>query len=158
MPRRELRRPDLMVRAGGVAVLPDVLDLQRASDHARPYLVAKQPLEEILVEWERALREDRIAELLELLEDFVVQPRVVVLRTGQQHDSGALLTLELIEPGARPTAEGRFIGRQLAEADIDGPRIFLLRQAKQGLKCLEELLGEQLGIGKIEQRVEVRDP
>ena len=44
-------------------------------DHPGAHFVAEQALQHILIQRQRALREDRIAELLELFHDFVVQAR-----------------------------------------------------------------------------------
>ncbi len=46
---------------------------------------------------QRALAEDRVAELLELVQDLVVQARIVVVRTRQHDDADAVLALQLVE-------------------------------------------------------------
>jgi hypothetical protein len=44
-----------------------------------------------------ALRKNRITSLLELFEDFVVHPRIVMVRTPQHHDADTTFALERIE-------------------------------------------------------------
>ena len=45
----------------------------------------------------RVLREHRVAELLELFQDLVVDAGVVVIRAAQQHDAEAVLALQLLQ-------------------------------------------------------------
>ena len=52
----------------------------------------EQPFEEVLVERQGALREHRIAKLLEFLEDFVVQPGIVMVRPRQEHDANPVFS------------------------------------------------------------------
>ena len=70
-----------------------------------PHLVAEEPPEHVVVDRQRVLREDRIAELLELFEDLVVDARVVVIRPAEQHDAEPVLALELVEHLARRAAQ-----------------------------------------------------
>ena len=153
----ELCRPHLVVRARRVAVLPDVLDLQRAADRACPDLVPEQPFEKVLVERQGALREHRIAKLLEFLEDFVVQPGIVMVRPRQEHDANPVFAFELVQHVARAFAEVRLVRGQLTEAHLDGARILLRREAEDRLERPEQLLPEQLAIREVDQRIEIDD-
>src|SRR5882757_9173566 len=56
----ELCSPHLMIVAGGVAVLPDVADIQRMRNQASAHLLPEKTVEQILVERQGALREDGI--------------------------------------------------------------------------------------------------
>src|SRR5262249_25854374 len=157
MPGGELRRPYLVVRAGRIAVLPDVLDLESMGESPAANLVPEQPFEQVLVERQRALREHRIPELLELLEDLVIQPRIVVIRPREDDDPDPVLALELIDDRARTAADVRLVRLELAEADLDGTRVLLGRQAEQRLQRLKELLPEELVIGEVDQRIQIDD-
>ena len=46
----ELRRPHLVVGAGGVAILPDIADVERMGDESGAHLVAKQAIQQILID------------------------------------------------------------------------------------------------------------
>ncbi len=85
-----LRRPDL---AGGVLrvrVLPGVGDVHRMLD-SPAFTSSPKSFQTMSSSMrQRILREDRIAELLELLEDLVIDARIVVVRTAQQHDAEAI--------------------------------------------------------------------
>src|ERR1700741_3167909 len=97
MPSRKLGRPDLVVGAGGVASLPHVGDIERMLDYTGAHLFSEQALQQVLVERERALRKDRVAELLKLVQNFVIQSGVMMIGAAQHHDTDAVFTLELIE-------------------------------------------------------------
>src|SRR5215475_10339920 len=83
---RKLSRPDLVVGTGGIAVLPDIADIERMRNHSSPNLVTEKTIEQIFVQRQRALREDRIAELLELLHDLVIQSGIMVINPSQHDD------------------------------------------------------------------------
>jgi len=51
----KLRGPHLVIGAGGVAVLPNVADIQRMGDQAGAHLFPEKTVEQILVEWQGAL-------------------------------------------------------------------------------------------------------
>jgi hypothetical protein len=79
MPGCKLRRPYLVVGARRIAVLPNIADIQRMRDQPRSDLIAEQAVQYVLVDRQRALREHRISQLLELLHDLVVQSWIVVI-------------------------------------------------------------------------------
>ncbi len=100
VPRGELGRPHLVVGARRVAVLPDILDFERVSDRAGSHLVAEQAFEKIRIERQRALREHRISELLEFIEDLVIEPGIVMVGPREHDDPNALVALEVVERSA----------------------------------------------------------
>src|SRR6266496_388458 len=104
MARRELCRPDLVVRARGICVLPDIADVERVLDAARADLFAEESVEQVLIERQEALREDRIAELLELVHDLVVDAGIMVIDAPKHDDADAALALQFVERLARALA------------------------------------------------------
>ena len=77
-------------------------------DEPGAHFVSEEAVEHILVQRQRALREDRIAELLELLHDLVVQAGIVVINAAQHHDADAVFALQLIERLPRLAADLSF--------------------------------------------------
>ena len=67
------------------------------ADHAGAHFLAEQPLQQVFVQRQRVLREDRIAELLELIQDLVIQAGIVVIGPAQHDDADAVFALQLIE-------------------------------------------------------------
>src|SRR5581483_12178464 len=57
------------------------------------------------IEGQSILREDRITEFLELLENFMVQTRIVMIGPAQHHDADAVFALELIQNLAGAVAD-----------------------------------------------------
>ena len=51
----ELCSPHLMIGAGGVAVLPNIADVQRMCDDAGAYFLSKEAVEQILIQGQCAL-------------------------------------------------------------------------------------------------------
>src|SRR6202042_3666489 len=105
MARRKLRCPNFVVGAARVGILPSVSDVERTGNDAGANFFAEQALKEVVVKRQRVLREDRVAELLELVENFVVEAWVVMVGTRQHDDSNAILALELVEHLARTVAD-----------------------------------------------------
>jgi hypothetical protein len=66
------------------------------SDNAGANFLAEQALEHVFIQRQRILRKDGIAQLLELLHDFVIEARVVVIGSTQHHDADAIFALELV--------------------------------------------------------------
>ena len=141
MPRRKLRRPDFVVGAAGIRVLPGVADIERAADHAGADFLAEQAFQHIFVERQRVLREDRIAELLELVENLVIQARIVMIRPAEHDDADAVLALELVEHLARAAADAGFVVLQRRESGLDGTVVFFLRKPENRLPRLQHLVG-----------------
>src|SRR5215468_3481431 len=79
MPCRELRRPDLLVGAGGVGVLPDVAYIQRVRYRSCLHFFAEKTVEQVFVGGKKTLREHWVAELLKFLHDFVIQAGIVAI-------------------------------------------------------------------------------
>jgi len=94
-------------------------------------LLAKHAFENVLVDGERVLPEDRVAQLLELLADFVVDPWVVVIRPGQHHHADALFALELVQDFASLPAEPRVKVGQGFEALLNRPLALVRRQVPE---------------------------
>ena len=59
--------------------------------------VAEETPDDVVVDRQAVLREHRVAELLELFQDFVVDAGVVVIRAAQQHDAEAVFALQLLQ-------------------------------------------------------------
>ena len=123
-----------------------------------PDLVAEQPLQQILVERQRALREHRVSQLLELLENLVIQARIVMVRAREHHDADALLALRADRAPRAPAAGcPPSYARELAEPDLDRPLVFFLRQPEQRSPCVEQLLCRAAAVGEVDQRAEISD-
>ena len=67
-------------------------------------LIAEQPPEDVVVDRQAILREHRVAELLELLQNLVIDAGVVVIRPAQQHHAEAVFALQLFQHFARRAA------------------------------------------------------
>ena len=63
-------------------------------DQPGPHVVAEQLPDDVVVDGQRILREHRIAQLLELFQDLVVDARIVVVRTAEQHDAEAVFLFQ----------------------------------------------------------------
>lgn len=109
---------------------------------ARPHFVSKQALQQIFVLRQRVLREDRIPELLELIEDLVIEAGIVMVRTAQHHDADAVFALELVKHLASAAADIRLVVLQRRESRLDRPIVFLLREAEYRLPRHQHLMGE----------------
>ena len=72
MPGSELCRPDFVVRAARVGILPCIGDVKRMAGYSRPHFFAEQPFQQVLIKGESVLRKDWIAEFLELVENLVI--------------------------------------------------------------------------------------
>ncbi len=87
MTRRELGGPDLVVGTGRVGGLPNIANVQRVADYTGAHFLAEQPLQQVFIQRQRALREDRVTQLLELFRNFVVDAGIVVIGTSQHDDA-----------------------------------------------------------------------
>src|SRR6266545_2622336 len=154
--RRVLGRPDLATGVFGIGILPGVLNVQRVFDDPRANLVAEQPPEDVVVHRQRIHREDRVAELLELFEDFVVQPRVVVIRPREQHHSESFFGFELIENLARLAAQDHVIKNvERLVTLLDCPGVLFARQTEDVLERLEHLLFEEARLIQVQEGIEI---
>src|SRR5215469_6335487 len=136
MPRRKLGGPHLVVGAARVGVLPRVIDFERAADDAGPDLFAEEPFEQIRVEWERVLRKDGIPKLLELIQDLMIESRIVVIGAGQHDDADAVLAFELIEYLPRALANAGLVFSEGHESGLDGAIVFFRREPEYRLPGL----------------------
>src|SRR4051812_22466075 len=66
-------------------------------DNAGTHFFPKEAVEQVFVQGEGALREDRIAQFLKLLHDLVIQAGVVMIDAAQHNDTDTILALQLIE-------------------------------------------------------------
>ena len=73
---------------------------------------------------------DRVAELLELVEDLVVDARVVVVRAAEQHDAEPVLALELLQHLARRRAQVALEALERRVAGLHRPLVLLARRAR----------------------------
>ncbi len=80
-------RPDLLAGVLAVVVFPDVGDVHRVSDEAGPYVLAEQPVENVLVLRQGVDAEDGVTPPLHVYHDLVVQAGVVVVRPAEHHDT-----------------------------------------------------------------------
>src|SRR6185437_5812514 len=107
---------------------------------ARLHLVAEQLPDNLLIYGQRVLREHRIAELLELLQDFVIDAGIVVIRPAQQHDSQAVFGFQLLENFARLAAHN--VVRELVQrlqALLHGAIVLFFAQAQNVLPVVIHL-------------------
>ena len=73
------------------------------------HLVAEQTPDDVVVDGQAVLREHRVAELLELFQDFVVHAGIVVIRAAQQHHAQPVFALQLFQHLARRAAHGHVV-------------------------------------------------
>src|SRR5579883_137792 len=157
MPRGELRGPHFVIRAGGIGVFPNIGNIQRMLDHAGANLFAEQPIEQILVHRQSALRKNRITELLKLLHNFVIQPRIVMIRPAEHHDADPIFPLQLVQYFSSLFANAGFVIFESFVPRLDGALIFFNRKTQHRIPGLVHLIGEQLAVGEVQQRVHVAD-
>src|SRR5207248_2452134 len=143
MARRKFRRPYLVVRAGRVRILPNVRDIEWILDHAGAHFVSEQTVENIFIDWQRALREDRITELLELLHDLVVHSGVMVVGTPKHHDADAVLALKHVQSFTGALTQPRVVRLLGPERDVAGTLVLLFRDAQHRSPCAMHLKSEE---------------
>ena len=104
-------------------------------DFAGLDLRPEEPPDDVVVDRQAILREDRIAELLEFLQDFVVHAGVVVVRAAEQHHAQAIFAFQIGQHFAGRAAHGDVIEMvERAIALFDGAQVFLRRQAEDVLE------------------------
>ncbi len=122
------------------------------------HFVAEELPEDIVVDRQAILREDRVTELLELFEDFVVHAGIVVIGAAQQDDAEPVFALELFEHFAGGAAHGDVVEDvEGAIALFDGAMIFFRRQAKDVLELFVHLALENIGVGEVDEGVDEAD-
>src|ERR1039458_5641563 len=133
----ELGGPELVIGTGRKSGLPHVGDLQRIVDDAGADLVAEEPVEQVSIEirvhGQGALRKDRVAELLKLRHDLVVDAGVMMIGAPQHHDSQSVFGLELVEDFAAQGANSGFKLLLFAESNGDSAIVFLFAEAQYRL-------------------------
>src|SRR5215469_3799554 len=103
------------------------------ADHALANVVAEETLKEVLVDRQRVLRKDRVAEFLELVEDLVIQARIVVIGATEHHDADAVFAFELINHFAGAAADRGFVLGKRFETGLYSAVIFFEREAEDRL-------------------------
>ena len=157
MPGREFGGPDLMVRAGRVGVFPNVVDIERMLDRSRPHFLSEQPLQQVLIQRQRALREDRITQLLKLVHDLVIQTGIMMIGPSQHHNADAIFALQLIHGFPGLPLDALFIVFERFEAGLNRSFVFSPGNPKYRLPRLEQLISQQLSIGEVEDRAHIRN-
>jgi hypothetical protein len=88
--RCKFRRPHLVICTRRIGVLPNILYSERVTDYPGTNLLAKQTVQPIVVKGQCALREDRIAGFLKVVEYLVIETRVVMIWTAKHHNADAI--------------------------------------------------------------------
>ena len=83
-------------------------------DDPGPDFVPEDPIQEVRVDRQRVLRKDRVAELLEFIQDAVVQPRVMNIRTALNDHTQPVLAFEPVESLAGLSAKVPLLRLRLA--------------------------------------------
>ena len=158
VPRRELRGPHFLRRVLAVAVLPGVANVHGVLDQAGLDVLLEQRKEDIVVDGQRLKRQDRIADLLEFLQDLVVDAGVVVVRSAQHDDADAVLGLEPFQdfPALVPQD---FVHEAVLgfEALVHGANVLLPGKPEDIAELVIHLLGQQRGPGGVYESVEKED-
>src|SRR5581483_3498566 len=112
------------------------------ADDAGANFVAEQALQQVFIEGKRVLRKDRIAELLELVHDLVVEAGIMMIGTAEHDDTDAVLTLELVENLAGATADACFVFLKRLESGFACTLVLFVGQTEDGLPRLQHLVSE----------------
>ncbi len=123
------------------------------------HVLGEEALQPLRILGDRAHRQDRVAEHLELLEHAVVEPRVRVIRAAEHQERDAVLLLDLLEDRAALLLQVRRRRcRAPSSAWSAGEVVLVLGDAEQRARSLEHLPLEQRRLGEGHRRVEVADP
>ena len=124
-------------------------------DDAGPHFLSEQALQQIFIERQRTLRKDRITELLKLVQNLVIESRIVMIgppsitmpmrssHSNSSSTSRALLRIRLV-----------FFER--LESGLDCALVFLATGRKR-IESREHLKRQQLPVLEIQHRVDVSD-
>src|SRR5262245_17116817 len=128
-------------------------------DDSRFDFVAEQAPKYIIVDWQRIHCEYWIAGLLELLEYFVIDSRVIMVGPAKHYDSKAIFCLELVQdlasgPSERDVHEG--IERLITL--LHGQVVLFRSQPENVLEGVIELLFKQARFIHVQDRVQVLQP
>ncbi len=127
------------------------------ADDAGAHFIPKKAIEQILVQRKSVLREHRIAALLELFHDPVIQPWIVVIGPRQHHHAEPVLPLQHVKHVTGAASHRVLILVQRFKTFFDGPLVFLFREAQHRLPALQHLPREELAVREVHQRVQVAD-
>src|SRR5215813_13478124 len=97
MPRSELCSQDFVICTRRVTILPNITDIKRMLDNPCAHFLAKETVQQLFIEGQCTLREDRIAEFLELFHDLVVETGIVVIYAAQHDNTDAIFTFKLVK-------------------------------------------------------------
>src|ERR1035437_5960625 len=147
--------PHLTAGVFAVTVLPDIVDGQGSGAFAGYHFGTEETPDDVVVDGQAVLREDRVSELLELFQDFVVDAGIVVIRTAQQHHADAILALQLFQHLAGLAAHGDVIEvLQGAVARFYGALVLFGAEAEDILEFLVHLPFEEVRLGEVDERVQ----
>src|SRR5262249_1502307 len=133
----------------------DVSNVQWMRDHAGTDFVSEEPLQNVFIHGQSALREDGIAQFLELFHDLVIESGIVMVWPPEHDDADTILALKLIEHFARLPAQSSLVILQRFESSLDGTLIFLFRNTKDWRPGFKHLVSKQLAVGKVQNRIEI---
>src|SRR5580704_5529577 len=128
--RSKFRRPDFVIRTARIGILPGIGNVERMAGNAGSHFLAEQALQQVFVLWQSILRKNRIAKLLELLENLVIQAGIVMVGTSQHHNTDAVFALQLVQYLAGTIADIAFVVFQRSKSSLNRPVVFLLRQSE----------------------------
>src|ERR1035437_6542781 len=156
--RHVLSGPDFAAGVFAVAVLPDVVDGQGSGALAGYHFGPEETPDDVVVDGQGILREDRIAKLLELFENFVVDAGIVVIRTSQQHHADAIFALQLFQHLAGLAAHSDVVEElQGAVAGCHGALVLFGAKTEDILEFLVHLAFEEVRLGEVDEGVQETD-
>ena len=103
------------------------------------------------------MREDRVAEDLELLGDAVVEARVGVVRAAEQEDRDAVLVLDGLEDGAALLLQVVLEDRERLPGLAARVIVLVLGDAEARAEGLEQALRHEVRLDERDGRIEVLD-
>src|SRR5579872_5060728 len=131
MSSRKFRRPDFVICTARVRVFPGVGNVEWATDDAGAHFFAEQAFQQIFVNRQSVLRKNRVPEFLELVEDLVIQTRVVMIGAPEHDDADAIFPLELIEDLASFTANTCLVILERGKSRLNSSLIFVGRETEK---------------------------
>src|SRR5947207_15771638 len=148
MSRSERGRPDLLMGAARILVLPCLSAAERAADDPGAYLLSEEPLQQVLVQGQCILREDGIAQLLKLIHYFVVETRIVMVRPPKHDNADAVFRLKLVKNLSRPPTDAGFVILHALETNFDCAVVLFVGQTRNRLPGLQHLIRKQFAVGE----------
>ena len=118
-------------------------------------MIGEEGCHHLVVHRETVHRENRVAQALQFQEDLVVDARIVVVGSPEDHDAQALLILQPVQHRRPPSPEVMVVRREGRHAGLDGTSILASRQLEPRSEVGEQLATQQRRVGEIQQRVQV---